>query len=169
MTVKDLEALYDYNYWANGRLLQVVSRLTSEEFTRQVAGSYGSVRNTLVHVLSTEWGWLERCGGHQRGARLKSEDYPTFESLNATWTDVEKYVREFLSTLADEDLKREVEYSPDGVARRRMPIGDMLEHSVVHGAHHRGQVSLLLRVLGHTPGNFDLIFYRAEKRGSAAW
>src|SRR5207344_189836 len=50
MTVKDLEGLYDYNYWANGRLLQVVSRLTPEEFTRQVAGSYGSVRNTLVHV-----------------------------------------------------------------------------------------------------------------------
>jgi uncharacterized damage-inducible protein DinB len=104
MTVKDLEAFYDYNYWANGRLLQVVSRLTPEEFTRQVAGSYGSVRNTLVHVLSTEWGWLERCGGHQRGVRLKSEDYPTFESLTATWTSVEKYVREFLSTLADEDL-----------------------------------------------------------------
>ena len=169
MTVKDLEGLYDYNYWANGRLLQVVSRLTPEEFTRQIAGSYGSVRNTLVHVLSTEWGWLERCGGHPRGARLKSEDYPTVESLTATWTNVEKYIREFLSTLADDDLNREVEYSPDGVARRRMPIGDMLEHSVVHGAHHRGQVSLLLRLLGHTPGNFDLIFYSAEKRGSPAW
>ena len=104
MTVKDLEGLYDYNYWANGRLLQAVSRLTPEEFTRQVAGSYGSIRNTLVHVLSTEWGWLERCGGHQRGARLKSEDYPTFESLTAMWTNVEKYVREFLSTLADGDL-----------------------------------------------------------------
>ena len=67
MTVKDLERLYDYGYWANKKLLVVVSQLTAEQFTQTVAGSYGSVRNTLVHVLSAEWGWLDRCGGRQRG------------------------------------------------------------------------------------------------------
>jgi uncharacterized damage-inducible protein DinB len=169
MTVQDLEALYDYNYWANRKLFEVMSQLKPEEFTRSVAGSYGSVRNTLVHVMSAEWGWLDRCGGHPRGARLKSEDYPTLESLTTAWAKIESYVDEFLSALKDEDLKREVQYSPDGVAKRTMAIGDMLEHSVVHGAHHRGQVALLLRLLGYTPGNFDLIFYNAEKRGSAAW
>lgn len=169
MTVQDLEVLYDYNYWANRKLFEVMARQTREEFVKPVAGSYESVRNTLVHVLSAEWGWLDRCGGHQRGARLRSDDYPTLESLVATWTKVEGYLREFLSTLTDEDLKREVEYSPDGIARRTMPIGDMLQHSVMHGVHHRGQVALLLRLLGRTPGNFDVIFYLAEKRGSTAW
>ena len=169
MTVQDLEALYDYNYWANRKLFDVLSHQTREEFVKPVAGSYESVRNTLVHVLSAEWGWLDRCGGHPRGAKLKGDDYPTLESLVTTWSKVEGYVREFLSTLKDEDLKREVEYSPDGVARRRMAIGDMLQHSIVHGAHHRGQVAMLVRLLGYTPGNFDFIFYKAEKSGSAAW
>ena len=63
MTVKDLERLYDYGYWANKKLLAVVAQLTPEQFTQTVAGSYGSVRNTLVHILSAEWGWLDRCGG----------------------------------------------------------------------------------------------------------
>lgn len=169
MTVQDLEVLYDYNYWSLRKLFSVLSHLTREEFVKPVAGSYESVRNTLVHVLSAEWGWLERCGGRKRGARLESVDYPTLESLVAAWTTVEGYVREFLSSLSDEDLKREVEYSPDGVARRRMAIGDMLQHSVIHGTHHRGQVALLVRVLGHAPGNFDFIFYQAEKRGGTAW
>jgi len=169
MTVQDLEALYDYNYWANRKLFGVLSQLKPEEFTKSVAGSYGSVRNTLVHVMSAEWGWLDRCGGHPRGAKLKGDDYPTLDSLVSRWKNVEGYIREFLSTLSDADLGRDVEYSPDGVARRSMAIGDLLQHSVIHGTHHRGQVAMLLRLLGYTPGNFDLIFYKAEKRGSAAW
>ncbi len=48
MTVKDLERLYDYSYWANRKLFQVISQLTPEQFTRTVTGSYGSIRNTLV-------------------------------------------------------------------------------------------------------------------------
>jgi uncharacterized damage-inducible protein DinB len=77
-SVRDLQALYDYGYWANGKLFEVVLQLTPEEFTRSVAGSYGSVRNTMVHVLSAEWGWLDRCGGAQRGPALVTSDYPTW-------------------------------------------------------------------------------------------
>jgi uncharacterized damage-inducible protein DinB len=70
MTVKDLEVLFDYGYWANRKLFQVVSQLTPEQFTEPVDGTHGSIRNTLVHVLSAEWGWLSRCGGPERGAPL---------------------------------------------------------------------------------------------------
>ena len=61
MTVNDLQRLYDYGYWANEQLLAAVSELTPEQFTRTVAGSYGSVRNTLVHMLSAEWGCSAMC------------------------------------------------------------------------------------------------------------
>src|SRR5579884_951068 len=76
MHVEDLGRLYDYGYWANRRLFTAVSGLTPGQFTQVVAGSYGSIRNTLVHVLSAEWGWLERCGGPPRGDRLDPERYP---------------------------------------------------------------------------------------------
>ena len=36
MTVKDLETLYDYDSWANGKLFAVISQLTPEQFTRTV-------------------------------------------------------------------------------------------------------------------------------------
>ena len=70
MTVKDLEGLYDYGYWANGKLFDVISQLTPEQFAQPVAGSYGSIRNTLAHILSSEAGWLSRCGGPERGPSL---------------------------------------------------------------------------------------------------
>ena len=169
MTVDDLELLFDYSYWANEKLFRVIASLTPEEFARTVAGSYGSVRNTLVHALSTEWGWLDRCGGMKRGARLEPEDYPTAESLIRDWSRVETGVRRFLHELENDDLAQAVEYEGSGGTRRSMPCGELMHHAVNHAAHYRGQVALLLRELGYTPGNVDLLFYYAEKRGVAAW
>jgi uncharacterized damage-inducible protein DinB len=165
MTVRDLTALFDYSYWANNRLLEVLSRLTPEQFTQPVAGSYGSIRNTMVHMLSAEWGWLDRCGGTRRGAALRATDYPTLGSLFDRWGQVESYVREFLSTLRDEDLNRVVEFAVGGGPTHAMPLGELMHHAAIHGVHHRGQLALLLRVLGHAPGNFDILFYYA--RGTA--
>ena len=168
MTVKDLESLYDYGYWANRKLFDVISQLTPEQFTQPVAGSYGSIRNTMVHALSAEWGWLDRCGGPERGPRLNPDDYPTVESLIETWNKVEMYAREFLSKLKEEDLARSVEYTMGRAEKRSMPLGDLMQHAAIHGVHHRGQVALLLRLLGHASGNFDILFYYADKHGVPA-
>jgi uncharacterized damage-inducible protein DinB len=169
MTVKDLERRFDYGYWANARLLAVISRLSLEQFTQDVAGAYGSIRNTLVHTMSAEWGWLDRCGGPARGAALKAEDFPTLESVVATWNMVERHVRAFLANLKDDELGRVVEFTLPQAGTRAALVGDLLEHAANHGVHHRGQVALLLRVLGHTPGNVDLLIYDAEKHRVGAW
>ena len=168
MTVKDLNVAYDYGYWANGKLFVVMSQLTPEEFTRAVAGSYGSIRNTMVHVMSAEAGWLDRCGGPKRGPRLNPDDFPTVETLVQAWSRVETQVREFLCTLKDDDLARHVEYSFDQSTMHSGRLGELMQHAATHGVHHRGQVALLMRVLGHAPGNFDLLYYHAEEHGAPA-
>ena len=166
MRVADLELLYDYGYWANRRLLDAISALSNEEFTRDVAGSYGSIRNTLVHVLSAEWGWLDRSGGHARGPKLRPDEFPDLRSIVETWDEVEGYVRQFFDQLQDDDLRRVVEFDFGGAMRGSVCVGEVLHHGAVHASHHRGQVALLLRELGHAPGNFDILFYYAEKARS---
>src|SRR5664279_2765945 len=126
MRVYDLERLYDYSYWANRKLFGVMSQLTPEQFTQSVAGSYESVRNTLVHVLSAEWGWLDRCGGPARGERLKAEDFPTVESLVDAWNRVERYMREFLSGLEDADLARVIVFAIGAGPTHAITLGDLL-------------------------------------------
>jgi len=169
MTVNDVRRLFDYGYWANRKLFQVMEQMTQDQFTQAVAGSYGSVRNTMVHVLSAEWGWLERCGGPARGPQLSADDYPTVASLAAAWAKVETLLRGFLDTLRDEDLDRLVEFTlPRHGAPRIMPIGELLQHAANHAVHHRGQVALLLRVLGYTPGNVDLLLYDFDARAPTA-
>ena len=167
MTVKDLEGLFEYSYWANKHLFVVLSQLTAEQFIRPVAGSYGSVRSTMVHILSAEWGWLDRCGGTSRGPALNAVDYPTLASVFDRWQEVERYVREFLSTLRDSDLGRRVEFALGGGPKEVLPLGDLMSHAAIHGVHHRGQVALLLRSLGYAPGNFDMLSYWQQTRHAA--
>ena len=168
MTIADLQRLYDYGYGANRRLFAVLVQLTPEQFTHEVAGAYGSIRNTLVHMLSAEWGWLDRCGGAERGPALKPEDYPTVESVLLTWSQVEAHMRAFLSTLADTDLSRVVEFTLARSETRAMPLGQLLQHGANHGVHHRAQVALLVRMLGYAPGNLDLLLYDAANRAGEA-
>ena len=159
MRVSDLERLYDYGYWANKHLIGIVSQLSPEQFTQSVGGSYGSIRNTLVHTMSAEWGWLAKCGGPKRADRLKPEAYPTLASLVQEWSGVEANVRAFLSGLKDEDLARDVDFAIGDGPREHGTLGHLMQHAAIHGVHHRGQVALLLRMLGCAPGNFDLLFY----------
>jgi uncharacterized damage-inducible protein DinB len=162
--IEELARLADYNQWANGRLFAALAPLTDEEFTREVAGSYGSIRNTMVHLLSAEWGWIDRCGGPPRGPALKAGDYPTLASVVARWQEIAQLSRDFLATLTDADLARTVEWSLGEAPPRQSRLGDLLQHGVIHAVHHRGQVALLLRTMGHAPGNFDLLFYDQRER-----
>jgi uncharacterized damage-inducible protein DinB len=159
MTVEDLKTLFEYSYWANAGLHDVLSQMTTAQFTQTVAGSYGSIRNTMVHMLSAEWGWLERCGGTPRGAALNAQDCPTVALLFDRWKYVEARVREFLSTLKDDDLGCVVEFAIGGGSKQSMALGQLMHHAAIHGVHHRGQIALLLRALGHVPGNFDIFLY----------
>ncbi|HXG92821.1 MAG TPA: DinB family protein [Blastocatellia bacterium] len=169
MDVSDLQLLYDYNYWANGKLLKVIETLTPEELNRDVCGAYGSIRKTLVHMLSAEWGWLARAGGPERGPKLKPEDFPTLDSIKETWSKVERWMRDFISTKASDDLRRAVTFHNEKGEPRTLSLQEMLQHAANHNVHHRGQVSMILRMMGHAPGNVDLLFYFAEKYGKPVW
>jgi uncharacterized damage-inducible protein DinB len=165
MTVNDLQSLYDYGYWANRKLFEVVDQLTDEEFTREPNGPGKSIRSTLVHILSAEWGWLGRCGGPERGERLNPEDFPSIDSIKEAWSEVESHLRDFLSSLTEDDLERVVEYTIEKGKGGALPLGALMRHAAAHGVHHRGQITQMLQSMGRSAGNIDMLFYEGEKRG----
>ena len=73
MTIDDIRLLFEYDRWANNRVLQAASALTVERFTRDLGGSFRSVRDTLLHIIGGEWGWLTYCEAPTHDAAFLAE------------------------------------------------------------------------------------------------
>lgn len=52
MNIHDIHLLYEYNYWANKRILAASAGVTSEQFTAPAFFPYGGLRGTLVHLVN---------------------------------------------------------------------------------------------------------------------
>jgi len=162
----DLVDLIDYNYWARDRMLEVTAGLTPEQFTRQVASSFGSVRDTLVHSYSAEWVWYSRWNGVSPEIPLSTDGFPDLASLVDAWRELEQQVRAFVGRLDDDEVDRQIDYRMMNGTAARSSFQQMIQHVVNHGTYHRGQVTTLLRQLGVTSlRSTDMSTYFRE-RGS---
>jgi len=169
MTPQEFRTLYEYDAWANARTLNACAALTHEQLTRNLGNSFGSVRDTLVHILGAQIVWVERLAGGAPAGLPSPEGYPDLASVRAKWAEIEPRLHAYVSGLTQADLDRVLEYrNLKGVAFRD-PIGHILQHLANHGSYHRGQITTLLRQLGATPVNTDMIgFYRERAAAKAA-
>jgi uncharacterized damage-inducible protein DinB len=55
-----IRALYEYNEYANNRILDAVSKLSAEEFNRPQGASFESIEGNLGHVVAAQIAWLQR-------------------------------------------------------------------------------------------------------------
>jgi uncharacterized damage-inducible protein DinB len=163
MNRQDIFALYDYNAWANGRILGTVEPLTPEQFLRDLGNSFPSVRDTLVHIAGAEWAWLRRWQGESPTALIPATDFPTLASVKERFAAVQRERQTFLSSLTEERLGQPFDYKDLAGNAYRLPLVQSMQHVVNHGTYHRGQITTLLRQLGARPVSTDMSRYYLEK------
>ena len=91
--------MVDYHYWARDRLLDACVPLTSDQFTRDLSSSYPSVRDTLVHLYSADWGWHLLWQGQSPTDFPAADSFPDLASIRSAWQDQESTVRGFVANL----------------------------------------------------------------------
>ena len=165
MTFQSLLDLLRYHYWARDRLLDAVERLPTAQFRRDLGSSIGSIRDTLVHLVSAEWVWCSRWRGESPRKPLPPADFRTAADVRALWTEEEAQVLAFLSRLGPAGVNREFrDIQPDGTESASV-FWHMLQHVVNHATYHRGQFAAMLRQLGaEPPRSQDLIAFRLKAR-----
>ncbi len=167
MTLSDLTLLIDFHYWARDRVLDAAEALTPEQYGRDMGSSFRSIRDTLVHVYSSEWNWLQRWNGVSPQAMLDPADFPDVASLRTAWVEHESRLRGYLATLDDAGILRVIEYRSLQGQPNASAIWEMVQHVVNHGTYHRGQVTTMLRQLGAAPArSVDLIVFHRQRRAA---
>ncbi len=167
MTPEQIRALYDYNAWANRRILDACGALTEEQFTRDLGSSFRSVRDTLVHIMLGEGFWLERFRGRSPGAVPPVEPLPNLARVRERWAGIERELCQFVAGCTAEDLARVQHYRTTEGNPSAQPLWQMLQHLANHGSYHRGQITTMLRQLGAAPSATDLIKFYREACGKA--
>jgi uncharacterized damage-inducible protein DinB len=94
---------------------------------------------------------------------LTVADLPNITAVKSKWEEVEKGMLSYVHSLNEEQLQTTFTF----LNFKGEPVSNVLwqalQHLVNHGTYHRGQITSMIRQLGGTPANTDLIgFYRQK-------
>jgi uncharacterized damage-inducible protein DinB len=168
MTPEDCRVLFEYNAWANRRILDSCDALSEDQFIQNLHSSFPSVRETLAHIAAAQWIWTERWHGRSPTAPPDWYKVGDRAALRAKLMELDRNLIEFTSHLGPADLERATEYRNMSGQASAQPLWQPLQHLANHGTYHRGQVVTMLRQLGAAAPHTDLIvFYREREKGTA--
>src|ERR1700681_3485666 len=175
MTEDDIQLLYEYDRWANNTVLRAASALNAEQFTRDLGGSFRSVRDTLVHIVGGEWIWLAywKEASHtsavltdlrkRRDALFNPDAFPNVAAVQLKWAEIEKEQVEFVNGVTKESLEKMIP-----LRRTQIRLAHLMQHLANHSTYHRGQVALMMRQLAAGPVATDFALFLMERRCEAA-
>ena len=158
MRATDIQALFDFTYWADRQLLAAAEAVGTEAFTRPVTITYRNLRDTLVHTLDVEASWRRRLRGEPKSSwdvSLMPESYSTVADLASDWARDEADMRTWLASLTDADVGA-IQDLGDG---DRYPLWYYLVHIVTHSEQQRRDIQIVLRHLGHEPPDLEFLYY----------
>jgi uncharacterized damage-inducible protein DinB len=164
MNVDDFRDLFAYNEWANAQMLRSLDSIDAERFAHAAGGSFGSIRDTLAHLVAVEWVWLSRWKGVHPTAIPEWAKNSTLKNLRAKLAEIEEERKPFIASLTDADLPERLTCRSLSGAEWVYSLHDLLAHLVNHSTYHRGQIATLLRQAGGTPISTDLLLFRDARR-----
>ncbi len=152
-----LSEFFHYNLWANLTLIDFLSDLTDEQLDVTIDGVYGTLRETLVHMLASEEGYAKHCGytAEERPTPwLKGmADFPGFDNLKQRST----YSGHALIYGAENADIRKGLMLDDGTYPAQVII--VLLQAMNHTIDHRSQISTMLTQQGIQPPSLDAWSY----------
>ncbi|HXD10836.1 MAG TPA: DinB family protein [Anaerolineales bacterium] len=164
MNIEDIHLIYEYNYWANRKILAASDKVSQEQFIAPASFPYGGLHGTLLHILDTEWGWRALFQHNESASDLLAADFPDVAALKTRFQEEEKAMRAYLANLHDEDMEGHLHYTIDTGIQRDRIVWHCLLHVVNHGTQHRSEAAALLTDYGQSPGDLDFTVFLNENK-----
>jgi uncharacterized damage-inducible protein DinB len=147
-----LEDAFDHHVWATLRLVDACLALGPEQLGTTVPGIYGSILETVRHLVGSD-SWYLFCMIGERIPRI-DEDHMGFPELRAA---MEGHGDVWSSLLAqDLDPDAVLVTRRDDGSETRAPMGIRLAQVLHHGTDHRSQICTALTTLGVEPPAIDV-------------
>ena len=148
--------LYNHHLWANLSLLDACEKLPDEGLDAGATGTYGAIRDTLVHLFAAEGRYLAAMSGRGEASdALKEGAFPGIAQLK----EHAHATGEELIALAGSVTANDVIRVERGGQRYEIPISIFFAQAINHGTEHRAHVCTALTQQGVEPPNLDVWQY----------
>jgi len=139
--------LFDYEDWANGRVLEAFDAGDPPEDARRLFG----------HLMAARRVWLMRLRGELPQVDLFP--VPTVRECHSLEEDLRTAWHMWLRELTPEILQSRIAYTNLKGEPFDSLAADILTQLAFHGMYHRGQIAMLLRRAGMEPPATDFILW----------
>jgi uncharacterized damage-inducible protein DinB len=146
-----LTTLFSHNLWANVRLFERCAALTDEQLGTSLVGAYGSIRDTLEHIVRAERSYFSRISTGQP-YRHPQDAPPLSVAEMVEWARASG--QGFVEWAARVQAADTVEIIWDG-APLDVPKSILLTQAINHATEHRAQIMAILTQLGIEPPDLD--------------
>jgi uncharacterized damage-inducible protein DinB len=150
--------LIQYNTWANRQITTIISPLTNNLFEQSVGGSFGSLKATIIHLLESDYLWLQRWKGIPL-ADIPSWDTSTATTIMNTWIPLQD---EMISLAEKISPTQNIHFITRKGVPFDLPFEEIVTHLSHHGSYHRGQLTHILRELGQKPIATDYFIFATK-------
>lgn len=152
---------FRYHRWANLHLLGVCANLADEQLELSSPGTYGTIRQTLLHLLGAEQRYIKRLGGSEP----RITDRNAFPGMVVLQEEAARTGDELIALARELDPDEDFEAQfQDG--RYRLKKGVVLLQAIHHGNDHRTHICTILGDHGIGYGDMDVWAY-ADATGAA--
>lgn len=159
MELAYFRTLFDYNRWANARILDRAAEASEADYYGPHPGlSFDNLHGTLLHLVGAEMTWLRRFTG-QPAPRITVEEMPDLASLLALRQQAEAGQFAYFDTLTDADLDRDNTYSLPNGGQMTHKLAHQMAHWVNHATQYRSEAAVRLTEIGLSPGSLDLAMW----------
>ncbi|MCH6268019.1 DinB family protein [Neobacillus citreus] len=160
--------ILEYHLWANQLVLNHLKNLPGEICFQQVQSVFPTLYDTLYHMYQVDYVWLRALKGDSfekiiEGVnQLKEENADrSMDQLEEDLLQLGKKYHEFIDGL--ENLNETTVVNHPRFGTLTTTYFELLQHVVNHGTYHRGNITAVLRQLGHKGVPTDYVYYLYEK------
>jgi uncharacterized damage-inducible protein DinB len=148
---ESISTLFRHNLWANTQLFEVCAQLSDEQLNASVTGGYGSIRDTMQHIVNSERSYLQRITTGQPYRRPQGAPPLTMaEMQDSIRTSGEGFIVAAPHVQAQDSVAVDWDGTP-----RSVPCTILLTQAINHATEHRSQITAVLTQLGVEPPSLD--------------
>jgi uncharacterized damage-inducible protein DinB len=147
-----LVELFKHNRWANDQLLEFCGSLKDEQLDKSSPGTYGSIKDTLVHLVAAQSRYVLALSGNPSETEVhESKGYPGVDTLRKSSRETSERLVD-LATKHQQDSTIEARYRNENVT---LQVSTLLLQAINHATEHRAHVCTILGQQGVEPPVID--------------